>query len=367
MDYERKKKVHKKQKSVGLTWPKVRHHEARAAADFSVAAYTVVEKIVLWGGILTALIIGSIAIHRINRHLAVDEISSLRQHSKTFVIPVNSKQVADHIYEIKHASHPNITGLMIVHHDKPKEYSVNKKSKITGYEMSVSGTCYAAYAKGAKWKTKKNYLLDTSNNQGLSASFVKNAMAAATGAWNEANTNGDIYGVLDTQHTAQGIDFDQPDGRNEIHFAYINEDGVLAFTIVWGIFSGPESSREIIEFDQVYNENYPWGDASSNPSVNDLQNTMTHECGHGCGLRDIYDGVCAQVTMYAYAAAGETKKRSLAVEDIRGINALSNSASAGSGSGSHGSHVNPAQNDAPGEAGVILFSKALLFVTMLLL
>lgn len=329
-------------KEKGLANP----NKARRAADFSVAIYKVIEKIVLWGGIVTALIIGSIAIHRINKHIN-NEISTLRQHEKTTRIPSHAVRIENDIYEIKHDTIDNISGFIIVTRNDTKNSHKNTnsvRSKGNYHSNSLSGSCYSAYAKGAKWKTRKNYVLDTRNNQGLSDSFLKNAFSTATITWNNALDNKDIFGILDTS-APQGVNMEQPDGRNEIHFAYIEEEGVLAMTIVWGIFSGPEEDREILEFDQVYNEHFSWGDANNNPSINDCQNTMTHECGHASGMMDIYENRCSHITMYGYASAGETKKRTLAQEDINGLRALYRGTSSSAGSSGSGSHRNPSQNN----------------------
>jgi hypothetical protein len=53
----------------------------------------------------------------------------------------------------------------------------------------------------------------------------------------------------------------------------------------------------------------------------DLQNIATHEFGHN-GLADLKPLKDAELTMYYASSLGETKKRSLGVGDILGIQAL---------------------------------------------
>lgn len=325
------------------------NNTSRIAGDRQCVLYEILEKFIIWGGVLTAIVLGSVAIHRINGHIHENEVSTLSQHSKYFDMPENSMQVSDHIYEVQgeHHKRGNVTGLFILHYEDEsnRQPSNTKRSKMEGYEATVSGTCYAAYAKGAKWKSKERFLIDYSNNQGLSSNYIQTVFQRATDAWNDADSFGDIFGVQDTVNTAQGIDLNNPDGRNEVHFGYLNEPGVLAITIVWGVFNGQESQREIFEWDQIYNEHYQWGDSNQDPSLNDLQNTVTHELGHSSGLRDIYDSGCSHVTMYGYAAAGETKKRTLSTDDVKGINSLYKSSSGSSPSSPHGVHTNPAQDE----------------------
>jgi hypothetical protein len=51
----------------------------------------------------------------------------------------------------------------------------------------------------------------------------------------------------------------------------------------------------------------------------DVQNIMTHEFGHWCGLKDLYQDKDYWLTMYGYANYGETYKRTLGLGDINGL------------------------------------------------
>lgn len=72
----------------------------------------------------------------------------------------------------------------------------------------------------------------------------------------------------------------------------------------------------------MFDTDFTWGDATTNPAVMDLQNIATHELGHGVGLGDLYDTVCIDETMYGYSTEGETSKRDLNAGDIVGIQEL---------------------------------------------
>ena len=48
-----------------------------------------------------------------------------------------------------------------------------------GKDNGGSSTCYALLAKDAKWKVTENYLIDASNNAGLSANDVSNLIATS--------------------------------------------------------------------------------------------------------------------------------------------------------------------------------------------
>ena len=112
---------------------------------------------------------------------------------------------------------------------------------------------------------------------------------------------------------------DGSDGRNELVFADAENfnPGVIAVCYTWYI------GKEIVQFDIAFNLYYTWGDADVDGSgVMDLQNIATHELGHGFGLADLYQRKLSDLTMYGYAALGETIKRDLAQGDIAGIQAL---------------------------------------------
>ena len=135
------------------------------------------------------------------------------------------------------------------------------------------------------------------------------------------HTGADLFGSYDVDYSSSW-DSDAPDGRNELLFGDYEKDGVIAVTIVWGYFRGRPSNRRIVEFDILFDTDFTWGDAVSNPAVMDLQNIATHELGHGVGLADLYDTVCIEETMHGYSNYGETKKRDLNAGDKIGIQNL---------------------------------------------
>jgi len=181
-------------------------------------------------------------------------------------------------------------------------------------------SCYAFIVNGAKWRATEAYAINPTNADGLNASEVVAANAAGVAAW-EAQS-GDVLGNWYVDYGASYND-DYADGVNSISFGLYPNSGVIAITTIWGYFSGPPPSREIVEFDLLYNDPYfIWGDADVDPSVMDLQNIATHELGHALGLSDLYTSGCTAETMYGYSTEGETKKRTLEAGDIAGIKKL---------------------------------------------
>ena len=169
-------------------------------------------------------------------------------------------------------------------------------------EEPDTSSCYEFLARGAKWRTVEDYIVDPANTRGLDEGFITSNLAADIAKW-EAVASFDILGD-EIVGTVDGADTVSTDGKNEIYFADIEEEGVIAMAITWGIFGGPPPFRELVEWDQVYDDvDYDWGNcdvltdcipAGVNCEVTpwlckmDFENIATHELGHSVGLADIY-------------------------------------------------------------------------------
>jgi len=186
--------------------------------------------------------------------------------------------------------------------------------------------CFEFWAKSARWKTTEPYVLDAGGS-GLTRNSVISSMEASLGTWDEEVAVA-IFGKRDKKSQVDGADDEAPDGKNEIMFEEIADPGVIAVTIVWGIFQGSQRSRELVEWDLVFNSGESWGDAGDtnetelgDTSVMDLQNIATHEVGHAAGMNHPPEQ-CTEETMYPFSERGETKKRTLHTGDKQGIEEL---------------------------------------------
>lgn len=181
--------------------------------------------------------------------------------------------------------------------------------------------CYDFLGRDVKWQELPvDYVIDPDNTDELTEDFVINAIYLGAEEW-EGYTGVELFGAYSIDYDATW-DSDTPDGRNELLFGDYPEEGVIGVTVVWGYFSGPPSTRKIIEFDILFDIDFAWGDATVDSSKMDLQNIATHELGHGAGLGDVYDTACSEVTMYGYSGYEETQKRTLEGPDITGIQKL---------------------------------------------
>lgn len=218
-----------------------------------------------------------------------------------------------------------VEGFAIIHYkDKNKQAKFGNKAK-----GPKSTQCYGYLASGAKWKSVEPWVVNATNSRGLTGDFVFNNLGGDIAKWEDAtdgvvgNTSGvDVLGNGSLTSDTLVADTASPDGQNEVYFADIASSGAIAVTIVWGIFKGPSASRQLVEWDQVYDDvDFDWS-ASGEANKMDLENIATHELGHSVEMDDLYNSVCSEETMYGFANYGETKKRDLNSGDITGVNAL---------------------------------------------
>ena len=182
-----------------------------------------------------------------------------------------------------------------------------------------TSSCYIFLSKGAKWKTTEPYQINPANSQGISESDIVNAASLADLQWDNQVTF-DIYGTGTVDYSA-GYNSGSLDGANTISFGSVSSPGAIAVTNVWGYFSGPLPTRELVEWDMLLDQtDFSWGIGDATKM--DLQNIVTHEIGHSAGMGDLYDGKCNAQTMYGYSTEGETSKRDLDAGDIKGIKTL---------------------------------------------
>lgn len=235
-----------------------------------------------------------------------------------FQLPASAVQVADNLYSLGAAfdkkSGKQVEGYAIIH----RKDATAKPVKAKG----TASTCYGFLAKDAKWKgVPESWIVNPANTRGLDLAFVLSNLTANIAKWETAAAF-DILGEGIMTDTTLIADTSAPDNQNEIYFADLSDPNTIAVAIVWGIFGGPPSNRQLVEWDQIYDDaTYDWSMAGEAGKM-DFENIATHELGHSVGMGDLYTSNCSNETMYGYASYGETKKRDLNTGDIVGINKL---------------------------------------------
>jgi hypothetical protein len=189
-----------------------------------------------------------------------------------------------------------------------------------GKDKTTRSSCWTPLAKGVVWKEEGKDIYVNSTYSGMNQSDVLAGVSTSANTWDSV-VGYNLFGSVINDPSADWDD-NSPDYNNEVSFGQYPQSGVIAVTNVWGYFGGPPQTRQIIEYDILFDTDYDWGDGAAVPTLMDFQNIAVHELGHGFGLGDIYDTSCSLVTMYGYSTEGETEKRSLDSADIEGINSL---------------------------------------------
>lgn len=244
--------------------------------------------------------------------------------AKTLVLPpaADSAPVISLGTAVDPATGKQVEGWAIIHRQ-------TNPARPGGAKPRVSA-CYGYLAKGAKWRTVEPWVANLNNTRSLDPTTLFHLLSGGVSKWEEATDgvvgNGvgvDVLGPGAATTEALVADTVSPDNQNEVYFADISDVNAIAVTIVWGIFGGPLSGRQLVEWDQVYDDvTFDWAaEAGGVAGKMDFDNIATHELGHSVGLADLYN-TCVEETMYGYSAAAETKKRDLNTGDIAGANAL---------------------------------------------
>ena len=259
--------------------------------------------------------------------IAVQRSTEIRQRAERphKIIKLPNQANTQDIVSLGEKIHPRtgkpVKGIAIIYRISPLR---SVQSGVTN-----NSACYGFFAQGSKWKTIEPWIFDPYNNQGLDQNTLFDIQAKDILKWEDGadgkvgnHKSIDILGNGSITSIPLSVDLLSPDGVNEVYFGDIQTTGAIAVTVVWGIFDGPIDGRQLVEWDQVFDDvHFPWS-ITGDPAKMDFENISTHEIGHATGLIDLYDPVCYQQTMYGYASFGQTLKRTLEKGDINGINLI---------------------------------------------
>jgi hypothetical protein len=246
----------------------------------------------------TAVLVGSVAA------LAAPSGSASRP-----AVPPGAVEIAPDVYYLgkRNANGVEVEGIAVVHRAKPAR---------TDRKPGGGSACFTYLASGAKWLSAEPWSVDASD---APISGMASLMATDVTTWENAAA-ADIFGN-GTSDSSYDANTSNVDGRNGAEFGPISDAGVIAVTYTWGIFGGPPKSRQLVEWDMIFDsDSFAWSTTGAANAM-DFRNIDTHELGHAMGLGHP-SGSCTEETMYAFASNGETKKRDLNAGDVAGINGL---------------------------------------------
>lgn len=256
-----------------------------------------------------------------------NENANDKAHEKaTFQIPKNAVEIAPGIFSLGTIESNGLIleGIMSLHHR-------NGHTGGPGGNTSGEIECYSyTFGKQLQWRELENWIVNPTNNAGLTQTEVINTLDAGISEW-ESYVAPDILGTGSLTSDTLEADYDSTDDQNEIYFADIrNSDGspnsnILGVTITWAVVNGPPFARGIVEMDQVYDDfDFDWfADDSGAPGEFDFGSTATHEIGHGIGMGHAPAvEECILETMYPFGGPNDTEGRTLHDGDIAGIQKL---------------------------------------------
>lgn len=154
-----------------------------------------------------------------------------------------------------------------------------------------------------------NYYINTKNTYGFSSAAVVSTITTSVNTWDK-ETSYQIFSYKGTTTRAAG----KRDGYNVIAWGKYSV-GVIAVTMSW------VSGGQVLEVDCMMNTRFKWS-LTGEAGKMDVQNIMTHELGHFCGLKDLYNDADYWLTMYGYSDYGLTYARTLGLGDINGLKAV---------------------------------------------
>ncbi len=208
---------------------------------------------------------------------------------------------------VAQASRPDEAHLMVIEHVQRERGKAATVNATPPKDDSMSNPDYKLLP--FHWYTTARYWINPSNKYGFSVSNVVTAITTSANTW-DSETSATVFSYQGTTSKQAG----KYDGYNVVSWGAYRA-GVIAVTYIW--YSG----STILETDTRMNTFYKWS-LSGEAGKMDVQDIMTHEFGHWCGLDDLYSDADYWLTMYGYSTYGETYKQTLGLGDIEGLKAV---------------------------------------------
>jgi hypothetical protein len=215
-------------------------------------------------------------------------------------------------------------GLSASNTDK-RTISSETSATLTGPTYTEDGGRQEAYALlGYRWNTKDPQLKWVLKNdaymigEGLGASSVQSAIAAAANTWDDA-TNQNLFAdsnmvILDPNAVAEKYN-----KINTVSWRSFGASKCLAYaTTFYSSSKMVGGYKTALDSDLVFNTDYQW--RIDRPDIGfDVQTTALHEMGHTLGLADLYGKTQFKYDTRQVMHYYTTEKRALGNGDLTGI------------------------------------------------
>lgn len=188
-------------------------------------------------------------------------------------------------------------------------------------------TCPTNQIRTQKWKTSEDGTVTIPwrfNDEGrrnlrAPAGLLESAVRASMAEWSRWNSNivFEYSGTTTAAFAAQGKDGSCDDGVNTVTWASFDPSVIAAV----GTCIDP-ATNTVRDADLALNVTQHWEDISGEAESRhtfDIRSIVTHELGHILSLLDLYDARSVRQTMMGSAEYGETRKRTLALGDVIGL------------------------------------------------
>src|SRR3989344_6592624 len=150
-------------------------------------------------------------------------------------IPAHAIEVSKNVFSLGESVDPEsgrkVEGFLIVH---PRAASAKPDGTPGNGNAGKGSKCYTFLASSAKWKSSESWVVNPSNNSGISDASIFSILDDSISKWESAaGVNILGFGSITSDTLEANLSF--MDGLNEVYFAPLDE-GTIGITIVWGVF-----------------------------------------------------------------------------------------------------------------------------------